>query len=188
MFEAEIEMTQEMEDAIAFYRELVEDATYGDAATEIRVEVMESDTALLLALRYILNDQLWENQIDMYGRKLPRYKPDTIRKKAKLGHPADKLVNYTERWTGAFYQEGVYVEVDAARDQYTFENTFSRSYFQYIPEDVFGMTDENFESYQSLMSLEVERAQKRYINRRVRESQYAEILQGLMFLGYDFGY
>lgn len=188
MFEQEIEFTQEIEDAIDFYRELVEEATNGPAGQEIRTEVMESDAALILALQYITVNQLWENQINMYGQKAPTYKPDTIRKKAKLGHPADKLVNYTQRWTGRFYNEGIYIEVDAARDQYTFENTFALSYFEYIPDEYIGMTEENFESYSAQMSYEVERAQKRYINRKVQESPYSEILQGLMFIGYDFGY
>lgn len=188
MFEPEIEFTQEIEEAIDFYRELVEDATMGQAGQDIRVEVMESDEALILALRYITVEQLWGAQIDMYGQKTPSYKPDTIRKKAKLGHPADKLVNYTQRWTGRFYNQGIYIEVDAARDQYTFENTNALSYFQYIPDDYLGMTDENFESYSALMSSEVEKAQKRYINQKVQESVYSDILQGLMFIGYDFGF
>lgn len=187
MFEPEIEFTQEMEEAIDFYRELVEEVTSGPMGMQIRTEVMESDEALILALKYITVDQLWENQIDMYGRKLPRYKPDTIRKKAKLGHSADKLVNYTERWTGRFYNEGIYVFVDAANDRYSFENTNALSYFHFIPDEYIGMTDENFESYSSLMSDEVEEAQKRYINRAISQSRYANIIQGLMFLGYDFG-
>lgn len=187
MFEQEIELTQEIEEAIDFYRELVEDATTGAAGQEIRTEVMESDTALILALKYIVVDQLWENQVDMYGRKLPQYRPSTIQKKARLGHPADKLVNYTERWTGRFYNEGIRVVVDAARDQYSFENTLALDYFGYIPDEYIGMTEENFDSYSSLMSLEVEKEQRRYINRRVQESQYSDILQGLMFIGYDFG-
>ena len=188
MFEQEIEFTQEIEEAIEFYRELVEDATTGIAGQEIRVEVMESDEALISALKYITVDQLWGEQINQYGEKAPEYKPDTIRKKAKLGHPSDKLVHYTQRWSGRFYNEGIYIEVDAARDRYTFENTFALSYFQYIPDDYLGMTQDNFDSYEAEMSYEVEQAQKRYIKRRVQESPYAEILQGLMFIGYDFGY
>lgn len=187
MFEPEIEFTQEMEEAIDFYREVVEEATTGPMGMQIRAEVMESDEALILALRYITAEQLWGEQINMYGQKAPAYKPSTIRKKAKLGHPADKLVNYTQRWTDRFYNQGIYIEVDASRDQYTFENTFALPYFQYIPDEYIGMTEENFESYSSLMSYEVEEAQKRYINQAIRESQYADIIQGLMFLGYDFG-
>jgi len=114
-------------------------------------DILYSADAYELGIHFIAENQLWDEQIDRYSRRLPQYKPDTIRKKAKLGHPPDKLVNYTEMWTGAFYNEGIQIEVDRSRDFFDFFKTDRRSYFAYIPDDVVGLTQENEESFKYII-------------------------------------
>ena len=144
---------------------------------QIRVDVMESDYALRRALRLVVEEQLWENQINMHGRKLPEYKPDTIRKKKALGHPADKLVNYTEYWTGRFANEGVYIWADASEDRWELSNTLKYPYFKYIdsedyPRDILGFTDENYYGFLAEMDMEVEQEQYEYYVEKMEERGY----------------
>lgn len=189
MFEEDIAYTQEVLDAIEFYRDAVKDVSSsapGSTGMEIRVEIMESDYALRRAIQYIAVDQLWESQINMYGEKTPRYKPSTIRKKAKLGQSPDKLVNYTEAWSYNFMNQGIYVWVDATADEYRFENTLALPYFAYIPDEMIGMTQDNFEMYEQEMKEYVEEEQRRRLRMMVEGSQYADIINALLFVGYDF--
>lgn len=184
-----IEKNEEIQEALAFLEEVAQDAsaTYpGSPGMDITVEVMESEYALTRALQLITVDQLWENQIDMYGHKTPLYKPATVRKKAKLpDQTPDKLVNYTYAWSFKFMNQGIYIWVDAASDTFTFENTLALPYFAFIPDEVIGMTQDNFDLYESGMSYMVEQEQKAYIQRRIDESPYADTIRGLEYLGVD---
>ena len=116
------------------------------------VEILESPQIHIYGIRLIVNDQLWENQINRYGQKLPLYKPDTIRKKAKLGHPADKLVNYTNYWTGAFADQGVTIEVNQENDWFDF--IIVGKWASFIPEDRVGLTDENEAKFRAVVQEE----------------------------------
>lgn len=106
-------------------------------------QVLYSEDAYRLGLMLIARDQLWESQINRYGEPLPLYKPRTIRYKAKRGFPPDKMVRYTEFDKGAFYNEGIAIEVDRANDFFDFYITDRRGYFAFIPDDVVGLTDDN---------------------------------------------
>ncbi len=191
MLEPELNMVDEWLEAAHYYEELVRDVLSvepGTTGNRIRAEVLESDMALQLAVQIIARDQMWELQIDPEGRKMPRYKPSTIRKKIKLGHSPDKLVNYTQMWTGRFYLNGIYVWVDGETLEYRFEKTDDYSYFAYIPDEYIGMTEENFEWYQDALSREVTRRQKEYIEIELQNSGYADMVEGLMFAGYEFDF
>lgn len=110
-------------------------------------EILYSSDAYELGIMLIANNQLWENQINRYGEPLPLYKPRTVRYKVKRGVPADKRVRYTEFDTGAFYNEGIQIEVNRATDFFDFFITDRRDYFAYIPDDVVGLTPENEEIF-----------------------------------------
>lgn len=186
MFEPEIQSNQRMNDALAFYEHLLHEVhsdAPGSIGQQIRAEAMESDYALEVALRYVVVDQLWGRQVDSDGISAPEYKPSTVRKKAKIGHPADKLVNYTQAWTGRFYESGVMIHADADANLLMFMNTHALPYFQYIPDRYFGLTTENLEKYKADMEWYVGREQVNYINRAIETSEYADILNGLRFLG-----
>lgn len=113
-----------------------------------------------IGIRLIAQNQLWENQVNRYGQKLPLYKPDTIRKKNKLGHPADKLVNYTNYWTGGFYNEGINVEVNLEGNSYDF--TIVGKWANFIPEDRVGLTPENQEVFEAQVAEELNRRLNRW--------------------------
>lgn len=110
-------------------------------------DILYSDDAYALGIMLIANNQLWENQINRYGEPLPLYKPRTIRYKVQRGVPPEKRVRYTEFDTGAFYNEGIQIEVNRSQDFFDFFKTDRRGYFEYIPDDVVGLTQENEEIF-----------------------------------------
>lgn len=107
-------------------------------------EILMSERAYKEGIRIITDTQLIKS-IDKYGQELPRYKPDTIRKKAKLGFPPDLLVNYTELWTGEFYNSGINIQVDLASDFYDF--FVVGRWARFIPDEYAQMTEENEEIF-----------------------------------------
>lgn len=123
-------------------------------------DILESPEFYEVGIRLIAMNQLWENQVNRYGQKLPLYRPDTIRKKAKLGHPADKLVNYTNYWTGGFYNEGINVEVNLQGDSYDF--VIVGKWANFIPEDRVGLTEENQEYFEQIVGEELRRRLNRW--------------------------
>lgn len=186
MFEPEINANQRITDALAFYQDLLREVhsdAPGSIGQQIRAMAMESDYALEVALRYVVIDQLWGRQVDSDGITAPQYKPATVRKKAKLGHPSDKLVHYTQAWTGRFYEEGVKIRADADAGLLQFVNTYAYPHFQYIPDGYIGMTSENLENYKADIEWYVGQEQVKYINHAIETSEYADVLNGLRFLG-----
>ena len=186
MFEVEAIGVERMTEALKFYSELLNDVhsnAPGSIGQEIRAEAMESDFSLQTALEYVVLDQLWGRQVDSDGNLAPRYKPDTVRKKIKLGHPADKLVNYTQAWTGRFYEHGVVIHADAWEDRLYFLKSNAYPHFQYIPDEYVGMTEENLAAYREDMEQYVGNAQTQYIRDAIERSEYAEILDALKYLG-----
>lgn len=177
MLEDSYELIDSAKDMLEYDEEIREELFSDDpmsVGVQLKVKVMESDEILQAGLMYIIQDQLWGKQVDMYGAKLPSYAPNTIRQKAKLGHPMDKLSNYTYYWSGAFYNEGVYIYVDAASDYWQFENTMARDYFEYVDEDVFGLTNDNF----SMLMNDVEEI--------LEDERYEYYKEKMMERGYDF--
>lgn len=181
-----------LKEAEAFYIDLANEATShapGSIGQEIRIRVLESQDVIEMMYQIVAVEQLWENQIDMYGRKLPAYKPDTIRKKAKLPYQTpDKLANYTEAWTFSFMNEGLYMYIDGEGDRFEFDNTLAKDYFQYIPREYIGMTQQNYERFHAQIDAMVWDEQRRYIQEQIDASPYADILNALRFIGYDFGH
>lgn len=110
-------------------------------------DILYSDDAYELGIMLIARNQLWENQVNRYGQPLPLYKPRTIRYKIQRDVPAEKRVRYTEFDKGAFYNEGIQIEVNRATDFFDFFITDRRDYFAYIPDDVVGLTPENEELF-----------------------------------------
>lgn len=106
-------------------------------------DILYSADAYELGINLIARNQLWENQVNRYNQPLPLYKPRTIRYKIQRGVPAEKRVRYTEFDKGAFYNEGIQIEVNRATDFFDFFITDRRDYFAYIPDDVVGLTPEN---------------------------------------------
>lgn len=185
------QFVQNQIEAQEFYRDLVAEATShepGSVGQQIRIEAIETEDVLRMIYKMVAVDQLWETQTDMYGRKLPRYKPDTIRKKAKLPYQTpDKLVNYTEAWSFAFMNEGLEINIYAEQDKYYVDKTDRRDYFQYIPDEYIGLSQENKEKLDAILDEIAYEAQWRYIRQKINESPYADILNALLFIGYDFG-
>lgn len=130
------------------------------------VEILETQEMYSYGIYLIANDQLWEEQINRYGEKLPLYKPDTIRKKNKLGHPADKLVRYTNYWTGAFTNQGIVIEVDLDRAWYDF--VIRGKWAEFIPEDRVGLTPENEEKFKAYVEQEWRRRMQIWFNHELR--------------------
>ena len=115
-------------------------------------EILYSEDAYELGITLIAQNQLWENNVNRYGEKLPKYSPHTIAKKQRIaGYPANKLDRYTNYWTGAFYNEGIAIEVNRRQDFFDFFITDRRSYFQYIPDDRVGLTPENEEYFKDVI-------------------------------------
>ena len=138
--------------------ELVEQCNSSDPDSirmRTREEIVNSPDFYIMALQMVVGNQLWDNQVNCYGEKLPLYKPDTIRKKAKLGHDASKLVNYTNYWTGRFYNEGIAIIADRDMNEVNFE--IRPPYDAFIPDDRAGLTQENFERFQDAVNEEMDR-------------------------------
>lgn len=149
-----------------------------------------------LAIKLITDDQMWENSINKYGMKLPKYKPATIRKKAKLGFPPDKLDRYTNYWTGTLRNHCIKVAVFLSEDRYDFKvfdypnsedsvplaemdgdmmDNFSapngfKPYSLFIPSDRIGLTEENIAFFESLVKEEVADRLDRWEAERLREA------------------
>ena len=121
----------------------------------ISEEVANSDEIFVMGLNFIVKDQLWELQINRDGQKLPLYKPATIAKKRLLGHSPDKLVNYTNYWTGKFYNYGINIDVDRENNFYDFK--ILPPYDEFIPADRVGLTQENEEILNYAIQREVDR-------------------------------
>lgn len=177
-------------EAIEFYRDLVTEALStepGSVGQQIRIDAINTPDVLRMVYQMVAVNQLWENQVDMYGRKLPRYKPDTIRKKAKLPYQTpDKLVNYTEAWSFTFMNHGLEIHIEPEMDKYFVVNTLARDYFQYIPDEYIGLTQENREILEAELDRIAYAAQWRYIHQRIDESPYADLLNALLYAGFDF--
>ena len=181
------QFVQHQIEAQEFYREVIAEATShepGSIGQLLRIEAINSEADEII--RMVRDEQLWGEQIDMYSRKLPEYRPDTIRKKAKIGHPANKLVNYTENWSGAFYEEGLEVQIFADTDSYGIGRTDRRDYFQYIPDEYIGLTEDNKARLLEVLNRVAREAQLNYIYQRINGSPYADILNIEMYFGHDF--
>lgn len=177
MLEDSLELCTEMQDFLEYEEEVRKELFSSDplsAGMQLRIKVMESDEVLIKGLNYIVQKQLWDEQIDQYGRKLPAYSKSTIQKKRKIaGYPSDKLVNYTEYWTGHFYNEGIRIEADGARNEWRFVNTYARPYFQYIDTvDIFGLTDENYALFTAEVDGLIEDAFYDYYKEKMSERGY----------------
>lgn len=119
---------------------------------ELLEEILYSEDAYELGITLIAQNQLWERNVDRYGDKLPKYSIHTIKKKARIpNYPTSKLDRYTNFWTGAFYNEGINIEVNRQADFFDFFITDRRSYFQYIPDDRVGLTPENEEYFKDVI-------------------------------------
>lgn len=188
MFEDELEFVSELKEAASLLAEVTRDAAEGRVGAEIRRSVLLSDETLALARRYITENQLWDNQIDMYGVKAPKYSPDTIRKKARLGYSADKLDRYTQKWNGAFYDDGIIIEIDEGADEWKIVNSLAMPHFQYIPDRYIGLTDENYDAFMEFVNDRVEGAQIAYIKDAIESAGYGDIINVVNFIGYDFAY
>lgn len=145
----------------AIVQELEEErrsASPGSIMMQTVEDVLLDPDFMAMAITMITDDQMWDRQINMYGMKLPRYKPSTLRKKVKLGHPPDKLVNYTNYWTGRMRNEAVKVAVDVSSDSYDFRvfDVPGKMYSQFIPPDRIGLTDENREVFEYWVRQEVQ--------------------------------
>lgn len=148
-----------------------------------------------LAIKLITDDQMWENSINKYGMKLPKYKPATIRKKAKLGFPPDKLDRYTNYWTGTLRNHCIKVAVFLSEDRYDFKvfdypnsedsvplaesdlptivsalGMGVKPYSLFIPPDRIGLTEENIDYFESLVKEEVADRLDRWEAERLREA------------------
>ena len=150
-----------IEDEIAIVRELEEEKSSANpegVMMQCVAGVLESPEFQAMAIRMIADDQMWGEQINMYGQKLPRYKPSTIRKKAKLGFPPDKLVNYTNYWTGRMRNHAIKVAVDLSNNSYDFKvfDVPGKAYSEFIPPDRIGLTDENREMFEWMVMREVQ--------------------------------
>lgn len=177
MLEDSLALCDEMREYLEYEEEVRKELFSSDpmsAGTQIRVRVMESDAVLILGLRYIVKKQLWEQQVDQNGFKLPTYSPSTIAKKRKIaGYPSDKLINYTEYWTGRFYNEGIRIEADGAKNEWRFVNTYAYDYFHYIDAvDIFGLTPENYASFTAEVGDIVNDAFYEYYKERMSERGY----------------
>ena len=131
-----------------------------------REEIVNSPEFYAMALQMVAKDQLWDNQINCYGEKLPLYKPDTIRKKAKLGHDATKLVNYTNYWTGGFTNRGIAIYADREMNVINFE--VRPPYDAFIPSDRGALTEENYLRFQAAVNEELDRRLKRWFREQLR--------------------
>ena len=156
------EYAASIEEETAIVRELEEEKSSdapGGVMMQCVADVLESPEFQAMAIRMIADDQMWEQQINMYGQKLPRYKPSTVRRKAKLGFPADKLINYTNYWTGRMRNHAIKVAVDLADNSYEFRvfDVPGKAYSEFIPPDRIGLTDENREMFERMVMREVQR-------------------------------
>lgn len=177
MLEDSLELCTEMQDFLEYEEDIRNELFSSDPLSmgmQIKIRVMESDEVLIKGLNYIVQKQLWDEQIDQNGQKLPKYSPSTIRKKKKIaGMPSDKLVNYTEYWSGRFYNEGIRIEADGASNEWRFVNTYARPYFKYIDAvDIFGLTDENNALFTAEVDQMIEDAFYDYYTEKMRERGY----------------
>lgn len=139
--------------------------------------------------------------------KLPRYKPDTIRKKAKLGFPADKLERYTNYWTGTLRKYCIKVAVFLEEDRYDFKvfdypndqdsiplsemddaqmASFTpprgfKAYSTFIPPDRIGLTSENIEYFEDLVREEVADRLDRWQAERLRQAGIDPEIYGFLY-------
>lgn len=143
---------------------------------QVRVETIEQPWVVKQGIELIVRDQLWENQIDMNGNKLPAYKPSTLRKKIKKFGSWDRA-NYVYFDTGYFYNNGLYIYVDAATDTFTVQSTDERPYFQYIEEhNAIGWTEENFAYFMEFLDSVVRSAQYDKFIELMNEAGYGDFI------------
>ena len=148
------------------------------------------------AVRMIVGDQMWDKSINMYGQRLPKYKPDTVRKKAKIaGYPADKLLYYTNFWTGVMANYCIKIRVSLTGDSYDFKlydypnnedqvlplsdaeempplDELPRGFKPYslfVPPDRIGLTDENIAIFEEEVMREVADRLDRWQYKRLQE-------------------
>ena len=159
-------------------------------------EVLLSPYFQGMAIKMIADKQMWDNSINKYGQKLPKYAPDTIRKKAKLGFPANKLDRYTNYWTGKLRKYCIKVAVDLTNDTYDFkvfdypndqdsipmaemddEQRMSfetpegfKAYSTFIPPDRIGLTEDNILVFEAAVREEVASRLDEWQARRLREA------------------